>query len=66
MYIADYTNSRVLEYNDPLGSSPPNVTANLVFGQGSSGSDFTDNSCTGLPPRPGPSLTCPALRVMLS
>ena len=50
VYIADYTNSRVLEYNDPLGSSPPNVTANLVFGQGSSGSDFIDNSCTGLPP----------------
>lgn len=53
VYITDNTNSRVLEYNNPLGSSPPNVTANLVFGQGSSGSDFTDNACTGLPPPPG-------------
>ena len=50
VYIDDYTNNRVLEYNDPLGSSPPNVTANLVFGQGSSGGDFTANSCAGIPP----------------
>jgi sugar lactone lactonase YvrE len=47
VYIADYTASRVMEYNDPLGPGPPNVTANLVFGQGSSGIDFTVSSCNG-------------------
>lgn len=56
VYIADYIDSRVLEYNDALGSSPPNVTADLVFGQGSSGSDFTANSCTG--PQPSATSLC--------
>jgi integrase len=37
--MADYNNSRVLEYNNPLGSNPPNVTPDLVFGQDSSGTD---------------------------
>ena len=50
LYIADESNSRVLEYDDPLASSPRNVTADLVLGQGSSGSNFTANSCVGVPP----------------
>ncbi|HLH77805.1 MAG TPA: NHL repeat-containing protein [Candidatus Binataceae bacterium] len=45
LYVGDTGNNRVLKFNDPLGSSPPNVTANLVFGQGSSGTDFTANAC---------------------
>ena len=32
LYVADYSNNRVLEYNTPLTSS----TANMVFGQGGS------------------------------
>ena len=47
LYVADSTNSRVLEYNTPLnpGSGEPgagDVTADLVFGQGGS---FTSNKC---------------------
>jgi sugar lactone lactonase YvrE len=49
VYIDDFNNSRVLEYHAPL-SGPPKVTADLVFGQGSGGSDFTDNLCIGIPP----------------
>src|SRR5262249_47942815 len=48
VYIADGTNHRVLEYNEP--SSPPtHVTANMVFGQGGS---MTLNACnnSGLSP----------------
>ncbi len=61
VYIDDYSNSRVLEYKDPLSSNPPNVTADLVFGQGSSGTDFTANSCIGLPPiGPETSLNMPS------
>ena len=33
VYIADTHNNRVLEYNDPLGSSPPNVTAVWSLGR---------------------------------
>jgi sugar lactone lactonase YvrE len=50
LYVDDNRNNRVLEYNDPLGSSPPNVTADLVVGQGSSGNNFTTGACTGVPP----------------
>jgi sugar lactone lactonase YvrE len=39
LYVADSDNSRVLEFNDPLGAS---TTANAVFGQGGS---FTSNDC---------------------
>jgi sugar lactone lactonase YvrE len=39
VYIADYDNSRVLEYNTPLTT---NTTADKVFGQGNS---FTVNGC---------------------
>jgi hypothetical protein len=38
LYIADYNNSRALEFNTPL----TNTTANRVFGQAD---DFTTNSC---------------------
>ena len=41
LYVADYQNSRVLEYTE--ASSPPtNVTANAVLGQGG---QFTTNGC---------------------
>ena len=39
LYVADFANSRVLEYNTPLTTG---VTANLVFGQGGS---FTSDGC---------------------
>jgi sugar lactone lactonase YvrE len=46
LYVADTGDNRVLEYNTPLGNpSVPNVTADLVFGQGASGSDFADDRC---------------------
>jgi sugar lactone lactonase YvrE len=46
LYVADSHNNRVLEYNAPLANpAAPNVTANLVFGQGSSGTDFTSGGC---------------------
>jgi sugar lactone lactonase YvrE len=49
VYIADYSNNRVLEYNTPLTvTSVPgsgDTTADLEFGQGSgSGNDFTDHT----------------------
>jgi sugar lactone lactonase YvrE len=39
VYIADYSNHRVLEYNKPLTT---NFTADLVFGQGN---NFTTRNC---------------------
>src|ERR1700722_909928 len=39
VYVADYNNNRVLEYNTPLSSG---TTADRVFGQGGS---FASNSC---------------------
>ncbi len=42
LYVADTGNNRVLEYDAPLQSSPPNITADVVFGQGGS---FTKDSC---------------------
>jgi hypothetical protein len=39
LYVTDSANSRVLEFNDPLGAS---ATAAAVFGQGGS---FTSNDC---------------------
>lgn len=45
LYIADLGNNRVLEFDSPLANpSSPNVTANAVYGQGASGTDFTANS----------------------
>ncbi|MGO9606161.1 MAG: hypothetical protein ACLQAT_22680 [Candidatus Binataceae bacterium] len=44
LYVTDGENNRVLEYNTPLANlATPNVTANLVYGQGASGTDFSDN-----------------------
>lgn len=50
VYIADMSNHRVLEYNNPLctsscGTGAGDTTADTEFGQGSAGSDFTDNGC---------------------
>ena len=39
LYIADYSNGRVLEYNTPLSTG---TTADIVFGQGGS---FNSNNC---------------------
>ena len=48
LYVADASNCRVLEYNSPLADgSTPNITANLVFGQGTTGRgiEFTTAAC---------------------
>ncbi len=47
LYVADSTNSRVLEYNTPLNpgsgeTGAGDVTADMVFGQGG---NFTSNKC---------------------
>ena len=43
LYIADFSNSRILRYNTPLISQ----VANLEIGQGNTGTNFTSNSCNG-------------------
>ena len=48
LLVADQFNNRVLEYNQALATS--NVTANQVFGQGASGTDFTDSFCANSAP----------------
>ena len=53
LYIADYGNSRIMLFNKPLN----NFTADLIFGQGSTGSDFTDGVCYGGQP---PNMNQPA------
>ena len=50
LYVGDDGDHRVLEFNQPLAAPDPDtgdgdVTADLVFGQGSSGTDFTDTTC---------------------
>jgi sugar lactone lactonase YvrE len=49
VYIADTENDRVLEYNTPLqASSEPNsgdTVADLVFGQGAAGNNFSAGGC---------------------
>ncbi|HTR61101.1 MAG TPA: NHL repeat-containing protein, partial [Candidatus Binataceae bacterium] len=41
LFVADELNSRVLEYDAPLATpATPNVTANRVYGQGSTGDSF--------------------------
>ena len=50
LLVADAFNNRVLEYNQPLAALNPasgagDVTADVVFGQGASGADFTDSAC---------------------
>jgi sugar lactone lactonase YvrE len=42
VYIADFSNSRVLEYNTPLNQPNTSPMANEVFGQGGS---FSSNRC---------------------
>lgn len=44
LYIADTTNSRVLEFNEPSGG-PVNFTANFVLGQGGSSNNFSASQC---------------------
>ena len=44
LYVADYLNNRVLEYNTPLADG---ATANLVFGQGGIFGSAACNSDTG-------------------
>ncbi len=50
LIVADAYNNRVLEYNQPLAafnaaSGAGNVTADLVLGQGASGTDFVSSVC---------------------
>ena len=50
LYVGDDGDHRVLEFNQPLATPNPatgagDVTADLVLGQGSSGTDFTDSIC---------------------
>ncbi len=51
LYVADFGNNRVLEYNTPLAGSG-NTTADTVFGQGG---DFSASACAGPGPNPSPS-----------
>src|ERR1700723_346442 len=50
LYVADAGNHRVLEYNQPLATfnaatGAGDSNADLVFGQGAAGTDFTGDSC---------------------
>ena len=50
LYVADAGNHRVLEYNQPLApfnaaTGAGDAIADLVFGQGASGTDFTSDAC---------------------
>lgn len=48
LYIADFENNRVLEFTPSTpGNFGADPAANLVFGQGSSGTDFISNFCDG-------------------
>src|ERR1035437_8208033 len=62
LIVADQTNNRVLEYNQPLATG--NVTADQVFGQGASGTDFIDSACAdsanGNPPPSATAMCQPA------
>ena len=63
LFVADAVNNRVLEYNHPLAafnaaSGAGDVTADLVLGQGASGTDFTASLCAdSAPGDPAPSAT---------
>ncbi len=57
VYVADFNNNRILEFNAPVGSTP---SANLVFGQSGS---FTTRNCdeddsSQNQPRPSPDTLC--------
>jgi sugar lactone lactonase YvrE len=51
LYVADASNDRVLEFNTPLTTTAVagsgDTTADFVFGQGSAGTDFSDQKCDG-------------------
>ncbi len=59
LYVSDSSNNRVLEFNQPLANpGNPNVTADLVLGQGADVADFTANTCySGNLGLPSPSAT---------
>src|SRR5262249_22809301 len=44
VFIADTANNRVLEFDQPLAAPTPNVTANRVYGQGSTGNVFNTSA----------------------
>ena len=50
LYVADRLDFRVLEFNNPLANpSTPNTTADLIFGQGATGTNFTTGTCLVTP-----------------
>ncbi|HYL58731.1 MAG TPA: choice-of-anchor D domain-containing protein [Candidatus Acidoferrales bacterium] len=63
LFVADSFNNRVLEYNQPLAAlnfatGAGDVTADRVFGQGATGTDFASSACAdGGPGNPAPSGT---------
>ena len=62
LFVADTSNSRVLEFNQPLGSLNPvtgagDTTADRVFGQGASGTSFATQVCASSAAPPAPSAT---------
>ncbi|MGC2443874.1 NHL repeat-containing protein, partial [Candidatus Binatus sp.] len=63
LFVADAFNNRVLEYNQPLAaynaaSGAGDVTADVVLGQGASGTDFVSSVCAdSAPGDPAPSAT---------
>ncbi len=61
LYVSDWSNNRILQYDNPFGSGAPSVTglaAKSVFGQGGSGTDFGANTCyNGAGGNPPPSST---------
>jgi sugar lactone lactonase YvrE len=62
LYVADEANNRVLEYNTPLKvtavAGSGDTTADLVFGQGATGTDFADVKCNGPTSVVGANFTC--------
>ncbi|MGO9774438.1 MAG: hypothetical protein ACLPSW_33775, partial [Roseiarcus sp.] len=57
LFVADGIN-RVLEYNGPFGAMQTNdVTADLVFGQGTVGTNFSGHACANGSNAPAPSST---------
>jgi NHL repeat len=59
LFVADSSNNRVLEYNQPFAQAKSvGFSANLVFGQGSAGTNFTGKACADSGPgNPAPSST---------
>ncbi len=51
LYVADFGNNRVLEYNTPLAAGSGELAADTVFGQGG---DFSASACAGLGPNLSP------------